>query len=103
LLSYLKAITLDPDQPDTLMAIANICLEKGDFETAIEYYIAAQALDDTLEFVNLFIAVAKFKTGNIKDTISYLQKAVLENETAAALFLELCPEAVDSSLLTTKQ
>jgi len=27
---------------------------------------------------------------------------VLENETAAALFIELCPEAIDSDLLNNK-
>jgi len=102
LVSYLKSIALDADQPDTLMAIANICLEKADFETAVQYYLNAQSLDDTLEFVDLFIAVAKFKLGDIPDTIFYLRKAILENETAAALFLELCPEAIDSPLLDNK-
>ena len=31
--------------------------------------------------------------------IAYLRVAILENETAAALFLELCPEATNANLL----
>lgn len=99
LVAYLKSISLDPDQPDTLMAIANIYLEKVEFEEAIKYYFAAEELDKTLEFINLFIAVSYFKLGNIASAITYLRIAVLENETSAALFLELCPEAIESDLL----
>jgi tetratricopeptide (TPR) repeat protein len=99
MLAYIKAISIDPDQPDTLMAIANICLEKAEYELALKYYLAAEQLDNSLEFVNLFIAVAYFKNGNQLEAIPYLRLAVIENETAAALFLELCPESIDSNLL----
>lgn len=99
LLAYLKAISLDADQPDTLMAIANIYLEKTEFEMAIKFYLAAKGLDSSLEFVNLFIAVSFYKIGNIDKAISFLRTAVEENETAASLFLELCPEAIDTNFL----
>jgi tetratricopeptide (TPR) repeat protein len=98
LLAYIKAIGIDPDQPDTLMAIANICLERMEFELSVKYYLAAEELDGNLEFVNLFIAVSYYKNGNIDKAIPYLHKAVKENESTAALFLELCPEATDSNL-----
>jgi len=52
-----------------------------------------------MEFINLFISVSYFKVGNISKAITYLRVAILENETAAALFLELCPEANDANLL----
>ncbi len=96
--AYVKAITIDPDQPDTLMAIANICLERMDYELAAKYYIAAEESDDALEYVNLFIAVCYYKTGDRSNAIVYLQKAVELNESAGALFLELCPEANNSNL-----
>lgn len=96
LLAYLKSITLDPEQPDTLMAIANIFLEKGEYQTAIQYYLTAQRQDENLEFIELFIAVAYYKTDKLIESASHLQKAILENETAASLFLDLCPEALDT-------
>ena len=94
LLAYLKAITLDPNQPDTLMAIANICMDKMEYETALKYYMTAYDLDNTLEHIDLFIAVALCKTGNFTSTKLYLQKAIEQNLDASGLFLELCPEAI---------
>jgi len=101
LMAYIKAIAIDPDQPDTLMAIANICLERNEFDLSAKYYLAAEELDDTLEFVRLFIAVSYYKSGNMDKAIVYLHKAVEENETAGDLFLELCPEAINLNLLDT--
>jgi len=97
--SYLKSVALDIDQPDTLMAIANIYLEKYDYESALRYYIDAQALDSTLEYINLFIGVVYFKMDKVMEAIPYLKKAVDENDQSADLFLELCPEAIDKLLL----
>jgi len=99
LLAYLKSISLDYNQADTLMAIANIYLEKGEYNTALRFYLDAQQQDETLEYIDLFIGVAHFKNDNIIESIPYLQKAVRENEQAAELFLELCPEAIDTLLL----
>ena len=81
------------------MAIANICLERTEYDLAIKYYLAALELDNTLEFVNLFIAVTYFKIGNVAKAKSYLQTALEDTETALTLFLELCPEAVNFDLL----
>ena len=94
LLAYIKAITLDPNQPDTLMAIANICMDKMEYETALKYYLTAYDLDNTLEHIDLFIAVAFCKTGNHKSSKIYLKKAIEQNLDASGLFLELCPEAI---------
>jgi len=99
LAAYLKAISLDSDQPDTLMAIANIYLERNEFKLALKYYLSAEELDDSLEFVKLFIAVSYYKNGNPDKAIIYLRKAIDESETATALFLELCPEAINLNLL----
>ena len=81
------------------MAIANICLERTEFDLALKYYLAAELLDDTIEYVDLFIAVSYYKIGNLNKAIIYLRKAVTENQTAAVLFLELCPEAINLNLL----
>jgi len=52
-----------------------------------------------MEFVKLFIAVSYYKKGNLDKAIIYLQKAVKVDESAASLFLELCPEADNLNLL----
>ena len=99
LLSYLKSLAFDPEQPDTLMAVANICMEKAEFELALTYYFAAKDKDETIEFVNLFIAVCYFKLFDLEKTAYYLQKSVLIDKDASVLFIELCPEAEDLHLL----
>ena len=99
LICYLKSVCIEYEQPDTLMAIANIYLEDGEFNIALHYYFDAQSFDDSLEFIDLFIGVAYFKNDNILEAIPYLHKAVRENELAAEFFLELCPEAIDTLFL----
>lgn len=96
LLAYLKSITLEPNQPDTLMAIANICMDNGEFETALQYYLAAYDLDITLEYIDLFIAVAFYKTHNITASKLYLNKAIAQNMDAVKLFFEICNDADES-------
>ena len=93
LLAYLKSITIDPGQPDTLMAAANLFMDNGDFKHALEYYTMAYLIDETLEFIDLFMAVAYFKTGNFGSSLSSLQKASHTNADSTGLFFELCPEA----------
>ena len=95
LLSYLKSIEIEPEQPDTLMAIANICMEQGEFALALQYYIEAnrQDNDHELEYIHLFMAVAYYKLGATDASAASLSNAVAENLDALKLFLELCPEA----------
>ncbi len=93
LLAYLKSITIEANQPDTLMAIANICMDKGEWKTALEYYLAAYDLDNTLEFIDLFIAVAFFKNDNISASRIYLKKASALSLDAERLFFEVCDDA----------
>lgn len=97
--AYLKSIAIDYNQPDTLMAIANIYLESAEYDLAIQFYTEAKLMDETLEYVDLFIGVAYFKKDEVLKSIPHLQKALKESENAAELFLELCPEAVDSLFL----
>jgi tetratricopeptide (TPR) repeat protein len=99
LLAYIKSISIDPEQPDTLMAIANICMEKAEFELAIKYYLAAEEKDEYIEYANLFVAVCYFKLGNLKKSTNYLRKAILKDKDSLVLFMELCPEAEDLNLV----
>lgn len=93
LIAYIKSITLEPNQPDTLMAIANICMDKGEWKTALDYYLAAYDLDNTLEFIDLFIAVAFFKNDDIPASRIYLNQAIAQNLDAYRLFFEVCGDA----------
>ena len=97
--AYQRSISFDFEQPDTLMAIANIYLEKGEYDDALFHYIQAITMDETLEYINMFIAVTYFKIGNVMDAIPYLKIALQESDQAASLFLELCPEAVETLFL----
>ena len=93
LLAYVKSISIDPEQPDTLMAIANICMEKAEFDLALKYYLAARELNEVAEYIDLFIAVSYYKLGDTDKALNYLQAAVQNDSNAAAMFIELCPEA----------
>jgi len=93
LLAYLKSITLEANQPDTLMAIANICMDKGEWKMALDYYLAAYDQDITLEYIDLFIAVAFYKNDNITASTTYLKKAISQNLEAERLFFEVCEDA----------
>jgi tetratricopeptide (TPR) repeat protein len=99
LLAYLKSISLEPNQPDTLMAIANICMDKGEWKTALEYYLAAYNMDNTLEFIDLFLAISFYKNENMSASKIYLHKAMAQNLDAERLFFEVCPDADKLSFL----
>lgn len=95
-LSYLKSIAIDPNQPDTLMAIANIAMEQGEFELALKYYEEALLKrddDSELENIDLFMSVAYYKIGDIVSAKHALAIALMTNLDAEKLFYELCPEA----------
>ena len=95
LIAYIKSISIDYEQPDTLMAIANICMEKAEFELAVKYYMAARDQDEYLEFVNLFISVCFYKLGDYVQSFEYFKIALEKDNDAVVLFNELCPDAED--------
>ena len=101
LLAYQQAISIDPNQPDTLMAMANIYMDFADFQTALKYYELAYSFGSTGEFIELFIAVASYYVGNYDDVVKYLKLAVHRNLDAARMFLEMCPDA--ESMLAEKK
>ncbi len=98
LLAYLKSISIDSEQPDTLMSIANICMEKAQFDIALEYYNGALNQDPELEYIHLFMAVAYYKTDSYQQSLNMLENACMRNPEAEKLFYELCPEASNNIL-----
>ncbi|MDR2825040.1 MAG: tetratricopeptide repeat protein [Prevotellaceae bacterium] len=92
LLAYTKAIVLDPKQPDTLMAMAGLMMEEDKFEHALELYRAAQQLNNSLELIDLFIAICYFYTDNNSMGVHCLRIAITKDPRTKELFVELCPE-----------
>ncbi|NLO70737.1 MAG: tetratricopeptide repeat protein [Porphyromonadaceae bacterium] len=91
--AYHQAVSIDPNQPDSLLAMANIYMDNADFNTALKYYELAYSYDPTLEFIELFIAVATYYIGDFVKTATFLELAIHRNLDAAKLFLEFCPDA----------
>jgi predicted Zn-dependent protease len=75
------------------MAVANIHLEKKEYSMALKFYKAAYELDNSLEYINLFLAATYYKLGKKAESYQYLKKALEEDEESINLFLEICPEA----------
>lgn len=91
--AYHQAVSIDPNQPDSLLAMGNIYMDNADFDTALKFYELAYSYDSTLEYIELFIAVASYYTDDYAKTATYLELAINRNLDAAKLFLELCPDA----------
>lgn len=99
---YQQAVSIEPNLPDALKSMANIYMDKMDFPMALKYYELAYGFDNTLEYIELFLAVANYYTANFDDMIKFLELAVQRNLDAAELFLELCP-GVDVELNKMKK
>ncbi len=91
--AYHQAVSIDPNQPDSLLAMGNIYMDNADFATALKFYELAYSYDVTLEYIELFIAVASYYTEDYVKTANFLELAINRNLDAAKLFLELCPDA----------
>lgn len=99
---YQQAISIEPNLPDALKAIAGIYMDRLEFSMALKYYELAYGFDSTSEYIELFLAVANYYTSNYDEMIRYLELAVHRNLDAAELFLELCP-GVDIKLNRSKE
>lgn len=92
LTAYLKSISLDASQPDTLMAIASIYMDKSDFVSAIKYYELAYGFDTNLELIELFMAVGYYYLMDKEKSEHFLRLAVQKNLDSLTLFQEFCPD-----------
>ena len=91
--AYHQAVSIDPKQPDSLLAMGNIYMDNANFETALKFYELAHSYDCTLEYIELFIAVASYYTEDYVKAATFLELAINRNLDAPKLFLELCPDA----------
>ena len=93
--AYKRAIKIEPNLPESLIAMGHICMDMDDAESALKYYKKAYKYDHTLEFIELFVAVASFYTGDFKSVVHYMELATQRNNEAMEMFIELCPAAKD--------
>lgn len=91
--AYKRAIKIEPNLPESLMAMGNICMDMEDAVSALKYYKQAYKYDHTLEFIELFVAVASFYTGDFENVIHFMELAIQRNNDAVDMFIELCPAA----------
>lgn len=91
--AYHQAVSINPNQPDALLEMGNIYMDFADFKAALKYYELAYSFDQTLELIELLIAVASYYTEDYGKAITFLELAVHRNLDATKLFFELCPGA----------
>lgn len=93
LIAYESSLALEHNQPDTLVALANVNFELGELEKAKEIYLQVyQAYPDT-ENIQVFLAIASCKLNQIDEALLFLEEAVKLNNNATEIFFDICPEA----------
>ena len=85
--AYLKSLSIEPIQPETVMTVGNLYMDKKDFATALKYYETAMELDSNLELLSLFIAIAYYKTKKYQKALKYLHVASLLYPETISLFM----------------
>jgi tetratricopeptide (TPR) repeat protein len=93
LLCYLKAINFDYQQPEVYVSIGNILLDRNEIKLALQYYLAAYEADNTLDKIELLIAIAYYLLGENSEAHLFLEKAVAVCADSQKLFFEFCPDA----------
>jgi len=93
--AYQHALKLDAYQPETWQSLGNLFLEKNQYDKALESYLEAynQDVDYLLENIDLLLAVAYCKTGDMTMAKTFLEKALATNSESTVMFLEICPDA----------
>ena len=96
--AYQKSLEIEPLQADTLMAYGNLLMDMSRYQDALDCYLKAMELDQSLEHVHLMLAVAYAKLEDYENAFDYLDVAATKNSKAIEMFFEICPEI--SNLLT---
>lgn len=77
-MKYLKeAIKINPDLAEPYYQMGNIYFEKGQYETAVEYYRLAIAKDDTLYDAYYALGSTLFKINDFEETYFVFEKSLL--------------------------
>lgn len=92
--AYQHSLEFDMNQPETWQSLGNLYVETNQYDKALECYQQAILMDDEhlLENIDLLLAVAYCKNGDMLNAKDSLEKALLVNSEAVNMFLEVCPE-----------
>ncbi len=93
--AYRKSLELNENQPMVQVSLGNLYFENFDFNSALNCYEKAYALDSETENISLFLAIAHYKLGNEALSLEFFVMAMARYDNAKTVFLEFCPEAVD--------
>ena len=91
--AYKKSLKLEQQQPDTWVALGNIYVDTAFYQSALDCYLEAYNQDNSLENINLLLAIAYYKLGEVEKALPLLHLALALNPDASSLFLDICPEA----------
>lgn len=96
---YQKALSINPEQPDVIIAIGNLFADDQQYDIALHYYQKAQMLQSDIDGLPLLLAISFYKTKDYPMCIKNLNKAIQSDEMNYVTFLEFCPEAQDDPRL----
>ncbi len=93
--AYRKSLEIEPQQAETLMAYGNLLMDMNRYRDALDCYLNAIKIDNSLEHVHLMLAAAYAKLEDYENAFGYLDMAAAQNPKAIDLFFEICPEISD--------
>jgi Cytochrome c biogenesis factor len=91
--AYKRSLKLEQKQPDTWLALGNIYIDTAFYQSALDCYLEAYNQDNSLENINLLLAIAYYKLGEFEKALPLLNNALDLNPEASSIFLDICPEA----------
>jgi len=92
MLSYLRALEIEPLQADIQAAIGNLHFDAGAYDQALKFYNEAELLDPELAGLDLFYALVYAKTGDTERTALHLATAVEKEPNAQKIFDDIMNE-----------
>jgi len=89
LMSYLRALEINPVQADVLAAIGNLFFDAEQYEKALSYYQKAEVIDPELTGLDLFYSLVYAKLGAKDVSDEYLGRAIKTDKDAQKIFDEI--------------
>lgn len=98
--SYLQSLSIDPNQVNAILAVANLYMQGGEYEIALEYFQKAKRLQNNLEGISIPLSIIFYKLKDYTLCAKYFNESKEAYNIAAEAFLEYCPEALEDPNIT---
>ncbi len=95
IICYKRALNLDPQQVDVLIALGNLHVDSGKYEIALHYYQQAKMIQKDADKLPLLLAITFYKLQDYQMCVKHLQESMETNDQTLSLFYDFCPEAID--------